>query len=349
MGCRGSQCQDQGEFVLTQPLSAFQDTVVSSIFSDKSTKPSIDTFLRNQKQVKSYPRDFSSILGTAKLYLKDSPHYPDFLSLLHLWHRLVYRTLQQEALVPQDVHTVVALESTGQLFTITHEVDGIRDFEAIRRFCEEMKLLQVDLKLPELMHREYERIEDFLLSLTPLTISFYLQLGEEVDCGIGVNKPMGQTQLSRFLTMVSDAEGLGKWCYGAQPIPVGFTCSVTAPIKTCSLYLFDGEKDLNYDRALSLFDFYGAPLPLAISELLKTASCEEVNSLITYGPGGIQRLGIQVSGLEGVRIRELGGLLETPFEQEKCAKFTRSANNEAAVKLELSAAGFVLTQSLTLS
>ena len=347
MGCRGSQCQDQGEFVLTQPYAGFEDTVVSSIFSDKSTKPSIDTFLRNQKQLKAYPRDFASVLSTVKMYMKDVPQYEEMMTVLQVWERCVYRKLQAEVMLQQDIHTTVALESTGLRFTVTHEVDGIRNFSAIRYFCEELTNRKLISKF--LHTKEYRGIEDFLLSLTPLTVSFYLEIGGEIDCGIGVTKPMAQTDLSRFLTLVSDAEGLGKWCYTVQPIPVFFTCSVMSHRKTCGLYLFDGEKEQNYTRAISLFEFYGAPLPVDIAEFVKTASCEEVHSIISYGEQGIYRLGIQVTGLDPLRISELGGLLETPFEQAKSEKFTRSARRDVVVRLELSADGYVLTQSLSLS
>jgi hypothetical protein len=354
MGCKASQCQDQSEFLVTQPLPSFENTVVSSIFSDKSTKPSIDTFLRNQKLLTSSPLEFSTIFATAKLYLRDRSNFSELVQVLNIWQIEVFAQLQNSVMLAQDLHTIVALDSTGQRFIITHEVDGVRDFSMIRRFWKQIKLMKLSMDLPEFDEREFERSEQFLESLTPLTISFFLKLGSDLDCGmsytgIGVNKPMGQSQLSQFFSLLSDTEGLGKWCYAVQPIPVGFFCALGSGEKTCSLYLFDGERELNYSRAMSLFEFYGAPLPTNIAEFLKTASGEEVHSLVTFGSSGILRLGIQVRGLEQSRVMELGQLLESPFEAEKCDKFNRTGRNHTVVQMELCSSGFVLTQSTSIS
>ena len=42
------------------------------------------------------------------------------------------------------------------------------------------------------------------MELAPLTVTFYLSLGDEIDFGIGINKPIDRKNLSRFLQNSSD-------------------------------------------------------------------------------------------------------------------------------------------------
>ena len=185
MGCQVSECQEANEFLLTQPVPSFESTIVSNSYtlSDKSTKPSIDTFVRNQKLLTSSPLAFASVFSTARMVLRDQPNFPCLAAAMKLWKKTVYSPLQEALLLAEDMHTTIAYESTGEVFTITHEVDGLRVFSMIQAFCEQLRTLPLSLPCPTINPDAFSKIEGFLLSLTPLTVSFYLKLGAEIDCG----------------------------------------------------------------------------------------------------------------------------------------------------------------------
>jgi hypothetical protein len=282
------------------------------------------------------------------MFMKEKRNYGDLEVAMKLWRKLVYIPLQDTALLPEDLHTTLSYESTGEHFTITHEVDGIRVFHMVPCFCRALANLQLATGSLTPTADDYERIEDFLMALSPLTVSVFLRLGERIEAGIGVVKPMEQRQLREFWGMVEDPDGVEEWCMETQPIPVSFLFTLGSPEAVVSLYLFDGEKEVNFSKALSIFEYLGAPLPDNIAEFLKMASGEELHCILHLSSGGISRFGVQVTGLELPRIIELCGLLDSPFEEKKSWQFGRAGNEGPAVRLELTPAGFTLTQLISI-
>ena len=350
MGCQVSDCTDNNEFLLTQPLPSLDATLISSCttLSDKSTKPSINTFVRNRKLLASQPLEFPTVASTVRMFMKEKRNYGDLEVAMKLWRKLVYVPLQDTALLPEDLHTTLSYESTGERFTITHEVDGIRVFHMVPHFCRVLADLQLATSTSVPTPEEYERVETFLMSLSPLTVSVFVSLGERIEAGIGVVKPMEQRELREFWGMVEDSDGVEEWCGATQPIPVSFMFTMGSQEATVSLYLFDGEKEVNFTKALSIFEYFGAPLPENIAEFLKMASGEELHCILHLSPRGISRFGVQVTGLELPRIVELCGLLDSPFEEKKSWQFGRAGNEGPAVRLELTPEGFTLTQLISI-
>ena len=81
------------------------------------------------------------------------------------------------------------------------QAQGIRKFSFLYKFVEKIKdYLKNYKQCIEFIHENLE----FVKELAPLTVNFYLALGEEVDFGIGVNKPIDRKNLSRFLMNCND-------------------------------------------------------------------------------------------------------------------------------------------------
>ena len=350
MGCQTSDCTDTSEFLLTQPVPSLDATLISNCttLSDKSTKPSINTFVRNRKLLSSQPLEFPTVTATVRMFMRDRRNYGDLEVAMKLWRKLVYMPLQDAALLPGDLHTTLSFESTGERFTITHEIDGIRVFSMVPQYCQALSRLQLETQTPVPSDEEYERVERFLKALSPLTVTVFVSLGDTVEAGIGVVKPMEQGHLTEFCGMAQDTDGVEQWCAENQPIPVSFLFTLGTREAAVSLYLFDGEKDVNFNKALSIFEFFGAPLPGNIAEFLKMASGEEIHCVLRMSPRRISRFGVQVTGLELPRIIELCGLLDSPFEEKKSMQFGRTGNESPAVRLELTSSGFTLTQLINI-
>lgn len=336
MGCKASYCQDPNEFLLTHKGVLNETSTVSSPVSHKSTTPSLET--DSAKGLMPFER----LRRMAKCCLRDRPNYMELMDLISLWNETIYSKLELLVGMPEDLNTRVGVDSEGSSFFIIHEVDGIRNFSFIRDFCMKMNQGLQLTKSTRFNQEYYEYVQNFLRSLSPLTVSFYLTLGSELDCGIGINKPMNHKNLSQFLLTCPERESISRWCYlKNQPIPINFTYSMLFVKKTCKFYIFDGHKNSNFDRGFSIFDFFGAPLEEAVSAHFRRSRSDEIVSFFTLDENRVTTLGIEVQGLESTT--EIARKLDAPFDEKKWVRF-RNMLGEGKIVLELSSEGYHLVQ-----
>ena len=132
--------------------------------------------------------------------------------------------------MPDDLKTILSLDSSGNTLTIKNELDGVRSFEMIKTFYLKIKHLLRHNKYSVFDIQNYRNKEIFLMSLCPLTIFFYLKLGPEIDFGIGVEKPIDRKQMASFLINCSEAVNISKFKQSADSDVLFVFCLVTVKV-----------------------------------------------------------------------------------------------------------------------
>lgn len=292
MGCQSSMCTDSSEFLLSQPLGG-KLSDITIIGSEKSTNHSINSLQRRESdKAPESVRKFYLLKSVIKILLKDLPNFPEIAQIADIWVSEIHKTMEESGMITEDVKTILSLDSQGKSLTIKHELDGIRNFEAIRGFYSKAK---VYLKNTEFDLKSFQNKEAFLISLCPLTISFYLKIGEEFDFGIGVDKPIDRKQMAQFLADCSEAGNVSKWTnLTNQPIPTSCAYSALNSSRFLNFYIFDGLKAQNIDRGLSLFETFGAPVDQEIAELFRSTKADEVNCSIEIDENTVKGISLQV-------------------------------------------------------
>eukprot|EP00359_Climacostomum_virens_P005963 CAMPEP_0204906540 /NCGR_PEP_ID=MMETSP1397-20131031/6029_1 /ASSEMBLY_ACC=CAM_ASM_000891 /TAXON_ID=49980 /ORGANISM="Climacostomum Climacostomum virens, Strain Stock W-24" /LENGTH=337 /DNA_ID=CAMNT_0052075537 /DNA_START=172 /DNA_END=1185 /DNA_ORIENTATION=- len=334
MGCSLTTC-NESELVLTQKLSSLAETQLPGELTDKSTNPSVASGGRLDSISPAFGT-FDRVKAAAKVFMKKLPNSSALWKTLELWEVTVLTQLENFVLSPNDLHHKLSINSIGNEFTIIHEVDGLRSYESVRDFCKIYSKGSFD-------EDNYEEIETFLRSLSPITISFMLVLGATVDCMIGVNKPLDRRQLTMFLKPIAESNAIGKWSYAQnQPIPTQVCFSCLRNMKSLHFYSFDGMKKQNFDRCFSIFEAFAAPLSDSIKEVLYNSKNEEMHCVLEFLDDNLSGMGVLLQSLEGTP--SLGRLLDTPFNEESWVLF-RQVIGKGYLKLMLRSEGYTMTQT----
>lgn len=337
MGCKSSLCKDQSELLLSQQTSP--KIHCSSNLS--STYPSLQTAIL-KKEFENSISTANKIKSSAKVMLRDKVNYSELMQVTELWLEHVFSKLEEMVLMNEDIKSYFNLDSSGRTLTISHEVDGLREFSLIREFCRQLAGICKITKVHKFQESVLNEQIDFLVSLSPLTIVFYLKLGSEVDCGIGVEKPMERRHLSKFLVSASERENLARWCYQINnPIPVHFSFSPLKASRCIRFYIFDGLKHQNFSNAFSMFEHFGAPLSERTKEVLKKSTGEAVNCKIELDEERILALSVEVQWPQ-VKF-DLASNSDAPVN-EKSWERLMSLLQPTWLCAELSSYGFVFKQ-----
>ena len=179
------------------------------------------------------------------------------------------------------------------------------------------------------------------MSLCPLTMSVYIKLGNEIDCGIGIEKPLDRKQMSQFISLSNEAKNIATWCNNnGQPIPIACNFSTLSNKKSINFYIFDGLKEQNFNRGLSAFYHFGAPVPEKLQALILDSKGEEVNCFLEFDNNCISSISIMTQIFEA---NSLLKELETSVDEKMWIQF----QNFFVVKylsLDLSSEGFLLRE-----
>lgn len=82
-----------------------------------------------------------------------------------------------------------------------------------------------------------------------------------------------------------------------MPIPISVQFSCFSTRKSIVFLIFDEDKNSNYARGFSMFEYFAGPLQDDIKELLNSANGEEVKCEITLEDTGMKGLGMAVKRL----------------------------------------------------
>lgn len=345
MGCKASVCTDPNELLLSQQLQE-KETDLSSHVSQKSTFYSLNTLIRKKEEIESSIKPQEKIRSAVQMVFQNSKDRAYIYEILDMWLSDVYASLDEAVFYKQDLKTCLSLDSTGTNLTIRHDVDGIRSYSCLKFFCDQLQRHPYcyDLRFSS---QNFAKHEEFLLSLCPLTISFYIKLGEDIDCGFGVEKPMDRKQLSKFLLHSTEAENISRWSIqNSHPIPIQFNYSCFKNTRNCNFYLFDGLKIQNYDRGISIFESFGSPVSNDVNRLIRRARGEEVNCILEIDNDSIVSMSIQVQDHENAL--NVAKELETELDQQKWVKFQKLLQPKW-ILLELNRDGFKLIQIASIS
>lgn len=196
MGCNNFKGEDANELKLTCTLNGTQTLVSSLNASNGSTKPSLSTEVKAKCQYENNPSKFSKVKSLAKMCFENSTNSRNLLKILEIFENEVYNRLLSSVMMSDDLNLRVNIDSQEKQFMLIIEADGIRKYDAINNFCLEFQRLSS----VKFNYSKFQEIKGFLTGLSALTITFYLVLGESIDCGIGVNKPLDRKSLSEFLS-----------------------------------------------------------------------------------------------------------------------------------------------------
>jgi len=337
MGCELSHCDNSNEMQLTGSLGD-SNTLVSSLNNSYySTKPSLNTATKQKKLLEFSSDQFFKAKSYVRKFLRDSEHFPQLNEILDIWQERVYEPLQNTVMLPADLNIKLTTYSESSSVTLYLEVDGVRKFSFIQDFCEEVSRLDSRFRLLS----KFEMNSRFLLSLTPLTTCFYITLGEEVDCGIGINKPLDKRQLAEFLHESQERPNISKWCYSVNsPIPVNFFYSVISTLQSVTFYFFEEEKLQNFNKGFSMFEYFGAPVSAQLQQLVKTANCEEVRCSLSFDQNSVKTMVMQVRDIPLQRSLQIGDSLDTPFYAHRWTTQSKLLGQKSETGLVLSSAGF---------
>lgn len=297
MGCKSSLCTDSNELLLSQHLHEKEIDVTMPV-SEKSTNHSLNTLNRHSKG--SDPGRILFLLRSfCVLMLKNLENSEELLNIGDLWINEVYKFFEDSVALPEDLRTQVTLDSTGSNITIKHEIDGLRSFEKVAWFCQKIQDSTKNTHLEKFKYKSFIKNEEFLMSLGPLTISIYLKLGSEVDCGIGIEKPLDRKQMSQFLSASKEAKNISTWANNNnQPIPISCSFSNFSPKKIINFYIFDGLKEQNFTRGLSAFYHFGSPVPEKLEQILHASKTEELNCILEFDDTSVTSVSLSVSSPE---------------------------------------------------
>ena len=272
MGCQASNLDELHEIYLENDLPP---TVISSL--NCSTIPSISS-PKSKHSIYTHSK-FLKIKSIVTKALNTLTNFPQVSDLLNYWEFLVLRHIESLVEVPSEISLSVC-ESTKPEVTINLQADGIRKFEFLRVFLRKIKkICKIELISEDIIKENIE----FIKELAPLTVNFYLVLGKDIDFGIGVNKPIDRKNLSKFLQNTSDRKTITEWSYiGNPPIPTSMQFSCMKLSKSCSFYIFDGEKNENFQKAFSIFDCIGVPIEKPLKKCFFSAKSQEAHCKIQF-------------------------------------------------------------------
>lgn len=272
MGCQVSNFNDLHEVYLENDLPP---TVISSL--NCSTIPSIPS-PKSKFSIYTHSK-FLKIKSIVTKALNSLPNFPQISSLLSSWELLVLQKIDSLVEIPSDINLSIC-ESTKPEVIINLQADGIRKFDFLPVFQKKIKkVCKIDTISEDVMKENIE----FIKELAPLTVNFYLVLGSEIDFGVGVNKPIDRKNLSKFLQNTSDRKVLSEWSYiGNTPIPVSMEFSIIKVSRSCSFYIFDGEKQENFDKAFAIFDCIGAPIEKSVKKCFFSAKSQEAHCRVVF-------------------------------------------------------------------
>jgi hypothetical protein len=342
MGCKTSICADSNELLLSQHLQDKEIDITLPV-SEKSTNNSLNTILtRNHSRSFDPAKPAFLLKSFCVLMLKSFENSEELISIGDLWITEIFRALEESVSLPEDLRTSVSLDSSGNCIVIKHEVDGIRNYEKVAWFGQKLQNLVKSGKKQKFSYEHFAKAEEFLLGLCPLTISMYLKLGNEVDCGIGIEKPLDRKQMSQFLSLTSEAKNIAVWANtNGQPIPVSCSFSALSLKQSINFYIFDGMKEQNFSRALSAFYHFGAPVPTNLQEIMQERKGEEINCVIEFNKSAVSGISMimqtQEASLEMLRD------LETGVDEKKWQQF-QNFFTVKFVSLDLSPEGFSIKE-----
>lgn len=91
-------------------------------------------------------------------------------------------------------------------------------------------------------------------------------------------------------------------------------------MKSCTFYIFDGDKANNFDRAFSIFETFGAPVSDVIDVGMRKAKCDDVFCSITLDESKVTSMEIATKNLNVSR--DLLNELDTTVDLKKWKQFT---------------------------
>ena len=290
---------------------ALADTI--TISGSTATRPALTSLVRHRRNLSCSTQPFDKVRTAFQVFLRDHPSYKDMQRSLEAWETLIYLPLLEITASEEDLRTSFSLNAAGTELEVLHEVDGVRNFEFIVDFAETVSGTSGVSQCKE--------TQGYVKTLSSLTACLYLRLGEDLDWGIGVRKPLDRKSLLTFLQGCSDKANILRWTYSSsQPIPVEACISCMRNSRKCTFYSFDSHKYQNYTCAFSLFEHFGVPLNTAIQGILLSATGEEAHCGFELINGQAEVISMLVTGCSDSK--SLQPHLDCEVNQSKWQRFT---------------------------
>ena len=255
----------------------------------------------------------------------------DSISYIFTWLNELKYWIEERDILPEDIKTTISISSNFENMTVKHEFNFVKSFDPVISFCKKIK------KDFDLNH--FDECQQMILNFRPLSVVFFIKIGTVFDCGIGIDKPMDNKELSQVLSFSSESLNILSW--SESLISNGFWISALQESRAVSFYIFDKLKAQNYLKGLSLFENFAFPLNPALKHEIMKAKSESLVTVIELEKHKIKSLSLVINSTENAhKISEnLDKTVETHWEN------IENILNPDSIQLELSSSGFELYYS----
>lgn len=309
MGCSQSHLCLNSELLMTQRIELESTSCLSQ---EKALQVGSPSFASGKKLITGAKYPESKLRTALSLFAGSSANLTD------AWERLVYSQLERSVMCSEDITTTLTQDSSGTSVTLTHAVDGLRSYQAIIDFCKE-----IDADFNE---AAFDETQAFFSRVCPLTVTFYLTLGRQLDYGIGLRKPVPSKLLDEFYQRSAARSTIKDWiAIYSQPIATELKVSCRTQTRSCSFYLFEGSKTCNIENGLSILTHFADAYSGHLSATLQQSSSEELWCEIVFTSQSVKALSVTTSSLSDPN--NLCRRLVSPYNERLWRSFKAALGN----------------------
>ncbi|OMJ70569.1 hypothetical protein SteCoe_31424 [Stentor coeruleus] len=260
MGCKSSLCKES-ELYLTQEYHKEPNEKYTGLLITEATDR------------------FTSLKSIISIMCWENIGYR---KIAYEWLTEVALWAEENSLSTEDCKNTVNLSSDMEEIYIKHEFNFVRSFHFIKSFAKR--------NCSNFNDTQFDELENFVFSLRPIGVYAYLRLGKVFDCGLGLEKVLNSAQMNKILAFSDEKESILLWA--GSLILTGVSFSAFSLSRTVEFYIFDGHKAQNYLKAISLFEFFAAPIEKDMKEQIFMCKNEAVTAVIEMNANKILSLGI---------------------------------------------------------
>jgi hypothetical protein len=263
----------------------------------------LDLQFRIGKMFTELSHEYDSIISTFRRARRDllnstssqidSTREDRFYAYLNQWKSFVYEAICRKT---GEVKNHISYSADGRVISISHEVDGWKDIDILKGFCD---YAEINYE-PKFFAQYKKRIEN-ISSLTVIVFieisDFSPHLGVRVGCNI--SKPTDKRTLRQFLQDSCELENITSWYTTNQPVPIlfGFSIGNLDHEFTVGFYFFDGPANFNLAKSVTAFQAYGAEISGPNFDVLKLVPCDELKIFMTSNMEGVQKVRLMMNKL----------------------------------------------------
>ncbi len=268
--------------------------------------------MRIGKTIFELDKEFETIIDCFKVARKDFLRSTStnlnadekVISMINQWKYFVYDDIAKKT---GEIKSVVQYKGNGKYFKIGHEIEGWRDLEILKKFCEYASI-PFDVLF-------YQNIKRKIENISSLTVFIYIEIYDEnpspqFHIGVNIIKPEDKVALNEFLDGSIEKGNLFTWFNANHPVPLEFGMSIGDFDSEfiIGFYIFDSSPQTNLSKALTALQAYGAQIDKHNIDTFKTIPGEELKVYFEANMYGVQR--VKLVMMRNPHEADMAGLLK---------------------------------------